>query len=146
MEAMMTHELVLFDDPENNITVTNERYIVGDEVVGIGSLSHAACVNENGFKDYALAALFGVVGLLLVLTFSWWAILGLLLLTLPMMVFLGKKKYLLFVFTRSGDALSERGDIRTHFTKQTAQGLATALNTAIRDYRAANDPRANLDL
>lgn len=139
-------EQVLFDDPQTNITVTDTRYIVGDAVIGIDSLSHAAWANSDGFKDYATAVLFAIGGLALVLTFSWWSILGLVLLLNPLLVVFQKKKYWLLVFSRSGGALSERGDPAPMYTKEMAQGIADALNTAIRQYRAANDPRANLNL
>ena len=108
----MTTEQVLFDDPESNITVTDQRYIVGDDVIDIGALSHAAWHNSEGIKDYALAVVFGVVGIALVASFSWWSILGLVLLLNPLTVFLPKQKYWLFVFTRDGESLAERGSSR----------------------------------
>ena len=142
----MTTEQVLFDDPESNITVTDQRYIVGDDVIDIGALSHAAWHNSEGIKDYALAVVFGVVGIALVASFSWWSFLGLVLLLNPLTVFLPKEKYWLFVFTRDGESLAERGGQKPKFKKEVARGIAETLNAAIRQYRAEHDPRANLAL
>lgn len=139
-------EQVLFDDPDTNITVTDQRYIVGDEVIDIGALSHASWANSDGFKDYAMAAVFGVVGIGLLFTFSWWSLLGMVLLLLPVTVFLNKHKYWLFVYTRGGGSLEDGGETKRMYTKKTAQGVADALNQAIGQYRAAHDPRANLSL
>jgi hypothetical protein len=142
----MSEEQVLFDDRTANITVTNERFIIGDDVIGIDSLSHARCANSDGFKDYAIAVLLGVVGIALVFTFSWWSILGLVLLINPFLVFSEKKKWWVFVFTRGGDAIAERGNTKRKYTKDTAQEMTQAINAAIEAYRKANDPRSNLNL
>jgi hypothetical protein len=142
----MRTEQVLVDDPESNITVADQRYIVDDDAIDIGALSHAAWHNFEGIKDYALAVVFGVVGIALVASFSWWSILGLVLLLNPLTVFLPKEKYWLFVFTRDGESLGERSGQKPKFKKEVARGIAEALNAPIRQYRAQHDPRANLEI
>lgn len=140
----MSSEQVLFDDPTANITVTNERLITGDDVVEISSLSHASCANTEGVKDYAIAGIFTMLGVPFVLSMSGWSILGLILLINPYLVFFGKH-WLVFVFTRAGGTV-ENPYLKRELARPVARELAAAVNGAIRAYRSAHDPRANLAL
>ena len=60
---MTSDEQVLFDDRNLNVTVTNNRLIVGDNVTLIGDLSHAASIKKMGLKEYAIGVLFALIGI-----------------------------------------------------------------------------------
>jgi hypothetical protein len=150
----MASEQVLFDDRKANVTVTNERLIIGDDVFAIESLSHAAFADSRGLGEYIAPVIFAllaaVAGIAMLLSFSFWSIIGLLLLWYPVSVVrsFGKKdkaEYWVFIYSRSGDAI-EHGEFRPKYTQDVAKRMTDAINGAIKAYRIANDPRRNLRL
>lgn len=151
----MSNEKVLFDDRSANITVTNERLIVGEDVFDIGAIKHAAFADSNGLGDYlipiAFAIVFGLVGIPLLFSFSAWSILGLILLLCPVSVFRGLRKKMnsdwwVFIYLRSsGDAIEEEGGKR-RYPRDVAKRMSDAINASVQNYRIANDPRKNLAL
>lgn len=114
----MDNEEVLFHSDAANVTVTEQRVIYGDEVYDIGSIKHAAWVNSNGIKDHLIAILFGVIGVWLVTFLNGWSILGLILLSNPALVFLGKKKYLVFIYLKSGSTIDDGENSSRRFCKR----------------------------
>ncbi|MBK7103674.1 MAG: hypothetical protein IPH62_00255 [Ignavibacteriae bacterium] len=142
----MSNEEVLFNSDTHKVTVTNKRLIYGEEVTNIESIKHASWSNSDGAKEYFLAVVFGVIGLWLVTTFSLWSILGLLLLSNPILVFFVKNKYWVFIFLKSGSTIDEGTDNKRMFPKEIAISVSEAVNLAVSRYRVENDPRKGLNL
>lgn len=84
-----------------------------------------------------------MIGIWLVTTFSYWSILGLLLLINPILVFFVKNKYWIFIFLKSGSTID---DNKRMFPKEVAKGISDAVNIAVNRYRMENDPRKGLNL
>jgi hypothetical protein len=142
----MPDETVLFHNEAVKVTVTDQRFIYGDDVTDISSIKHAVCSNSNGIKDYSIAILFTFFGLWLVTMFNGWSILGLILLINPLLVFFVKNKYWVFIVLKSGSTLDEGSEGKRMFKKEIAQGITDAINTAVQRCRVENDPRQNLNL
>lgn len=80
------------------------------------------------------------------ISFNWWSILGLLLLTNPVLVSFVKNKYWVYIFLKSGSTVDEGVDNKRMFPKDVTKGISDAVNLAVQRYRVENDPRKELHL
>ena len=141
----MSEENVLFNSDEARVTVTDKRFIYGDEVIDIGAISHAHYSDLRSIQDYAVHILFGIVGIWLICIFQVWSIIcGLFFLFFVFGFFKDKKRYKFLVGFRdkSSDALW----LNSRFTRDGVKRLEEAVNLAVEKYRVENDPRKGLNL
>jgi len=142
----MPSEKVLFHSDTENVTVTSQRLIYGDDVTEIAEIKHAFWTSSNRFRDYLIAIAFTAIGIPLVFTFSGWSLLGGILLLNPLLVFFVKNKYWVFIFLKSGSTVDEGADSKRMFPKDVAKGVSDAINQAVQLYRVEHDPRQGLNL
>lgn len=126
-------ETILFEDRSNGLVITNEVLKIGDCVVPLDQISpYVTYGSINDFKEYLTAIGVFILGIVLLMTFSWWSLLGAILLLYPYGVFFGSRS-ILCILLESGGSVENSVVCK----RKDAKAFCFHLRDAIKTYHSA---------